>query len=231
MSLFRTNRLAQSFRQWRKTLGSDISTPSARKRARLHFNWFDHGILRIWWSNFSPMDGGVCRSNQPSPAPLCRYRKKGIKTVLTLRGETNNSPYLFEREACDALGLELVSVRLNARNLPERDTVLELEALFKTLPKPFVMHCKSGSDRAGFASALYLMLIKNAPVNEARRHLALKYAHAKWTKAGVLDFFFERYSRETATNPISFRQWVMTRYDRAAMMSAFASKRGIGNNR
>lgn len=55
---------------------------------------------------------------------------------------------------------------------------------------PFLMHCKSGSDRAGLASALYL-LDQGRPVAEARKMMSLRYLHLANSDAGILDVMLE----------------------------------------
>ena len=227
MTQIRT-RWAERLRKWRKSLGADISTPRARRRAVWHFYWLDHGVVRLWWWNFDTVAPGVFRSNQPSAQRLARYRKMGIRSVLNLRGEGSNSAYLFEAEACAQLDLDLTNIATRARSLPTRETILELESAFRTLPKPMILHCKSGSDRAGFAAALYLMLIEGTAVRVAQRQLGLKYAHLRTTRAGILDFFLDHYAADNGRDAIGFRDWVVTRYDREAMLAAYAAKRAGG---
>ena len=91
-----------------------------------------------------------------------RLAAQGFKAVLNLRGATEYGSYLLEREACRAAGIELVDFKLTSRSLPSREEILALDAIFERLPRPFLMHCKSGADRAGFAAALYLMLRQGA---------------------------------------------------------------------
>jgi len=46
--------------------------------------------------------------------------------------------------------------------------------LFGTLEYPILMHCKSGADRVGLMSALYLHTRHGVPISEARRQLSLR---------------------------------------------------------
>jgi protein tyrosine/serine phosphatase len=213
-------------RAWRESFGDDISTPAKRREAWRHFNWVDHAFLRKAWTNFDEVAQGVFRSNQPSPKRLHDYHARGIKSILNLRGTSLYSYYLFESEACDALGLDLVNVNLSATVLPTLKTILALEQHFKTLPKPFVMHCKSGADRAGFASALYLLLIEDAPTEAAQKQLSFRYLHIKSSKKGVLDFCLEKYRQTNKASPIEFRAWLMDMYDPKALMDEFSASRG-----
>ncbi len=215
-------------RRWRESFGDDISTPAKRRQAMRHFNWVDHAILRRFWTNFHPVAKGVFRSNQPSMARLEEYRDRGIRTVLNLRGTSRYSYYLFEREACDALGLTLVDINLSATKLPTRATILQLEQYFKTLEKPLLLHCKSGADRAGFVSALYLLLICGASIERAQRQLSFRYLHIKSSSKGILDYCLETYRQTNKAAAIPFRDWVMTMYDPKAITKAFLSHRQGG---
>lgn len=208
-----------------RKFGKDISTPAARRRAKLHFHLVDHGILRTFWTNLFQIAPGVWRSNQPSPGRLDVYRKMGIRTVLNLRGETSRSPYLFEADACRALGLKLVNHKLSARKLVGKAELLSLLDTFETIEKPFVMHCKSGADRAGLASALYLLHIEGAPIKEARKQLSFKYIHLSHTQTGVLDHLLDAYAKDTRDAPTPIRDWIETRYSRKRLERDFATRR------
>ena len=75
------------------------------------------------------------------------------------------------------------------------------------------MHCKSGADRAGFASVLYLLVIEGRPMPEARKMLGVKYIHLKWSRTGILDFILDLYETRNAQSPIGFEDWVANEYD------------------
>ena len=94
--------------------------------------------------------------------------------------------YLLEREACRAAGIELVDFKLSSRKLPTRQEILALDDIFGRLPRPFLMHCKSGADRAGFAAALYLMLQKDLSPEQASEQLSWRYLHLRSAATGAL---------------------------------------------
>ncbi|WP_343115989.1 fused DSP-PTPase phosphatase/NAD kinase-like protein [Ostreiculturibacter nitratireducens] len=202
--------------------GKDISTPEARRAAWWHFQLMDHAFLRVWWTNFAMVAPGVFRSNQPSPARLRRYRDMGIRTIVSLRGEYGGSPMLFETEACDELGLKLVSIRgFWARKPPTREAITEFEKVMREAEKPVLLHCKSGSDRAGVASAIYLMLFEGRPVEEAARQLSWRFIHLKRTRTGVLDHMLRVFARDQKQTGMGFSDWIETRYDREAISASF----------
>lgn len=221
-------RLKQYERNLRAKFGGDISTPEARRAAWWTFQLLDHAFLRYWWTNFAQVAPGVFRSNQPHPGRLERHARRGMRAVLNLRGASQNPHYLFEREACDALGLHLHDLQISARTLSEPGRYLELLDAFETLPKPFVMHCKSGADRAGLASAMYLIHIEGMPLAEAKEQLSLRFIHLKNAPTGILDHFLTVFGRAQAETGISLRDWIATGYDRAAVTDEFNAMRRDG---
>lgn len=197
-----------------------LTDPASRRRAGLHYHLADHAILRRRWTNAAELAPGVWRSNHPTHARLAALQARGVRTILNLRGPGESPPFLFERESCEALGLTLVSVRLAARKAPRRDELLKLFDAFREVERPMVMHCKSGADRAGFASALYL-LAEGAPLEVARRQLSWRFLHIRHSATGILDHVLDLYGARLARGPIGIEDWVRDDYDQAAADAGF----------
>src|SRR6056297_4177548 len=219
MSLFK--RISAWERRLRASYNTDLSTPENRRRARIYNLWFDHAALRGVWSNHHPVAPGVYRSNQPTDARFVRLKAMGVRSILNLRGATGAAHYLVEEASCRRLGLTLVNCTLQARDAAPRANIEALIAAFREIERPFVMHCKSGADRAGFAAAIYLMVIEGRPMTEARRMLGIKYIHFKWTRTGVLDFILDRFEARHAETGIGFEDWIATEYDHEAIQAAY----------
>ena len=211
MNLFK--KLGDWERETRAYYNTDLSTPENRRRAHIYNMWFDHAVLRKVWTNFFPVAPGVYRSNQPTHERFVKLKAMGIRTILNLRGAAGAAHYLVEEESCRELGLTLVNCTLHARYAAPAKDVLAVIQAFREIEKPFVMHCKSGADRAGFASAIYLIEIEGKSVAEARKMLGLKYLHLKWSRTGVLDYILDLYEARTKKSPISFENWIRTEYD------------------
>ena len=217
-------RLTAWERDLRQSYNTDLSTPENRRRAHIYNMWFDHAVLRMFWTNFYPVAPGVFRSNQPTHKRFEELKAMGIRSVLNLRGAGGAAHYLVEEESCAQLGLNLVNVTLHARFAAPRHDIQAVIDAFRTIEKPFVMHCKSGADRAGFAAAIYLLVIEGRPVSDARKMLSFKYIHIKSSRTGVLDYILDLYEARNAASPIGFETWVKSEYENEAVQSEFEAK-------
>ena len=211
-------------RALRAAFNGDIKDPENRRHAKILFDWVDHGVLRWLWHNFSEVAPGVYRSNHPDHKRFAVYAERGIKSILNLRGENKEPPYLFEEESCRELGLTLVSIPLSARQAPRKERLLDLIDALETIEKPFLIHCKSGADRTGLAGVLYLMIHEGEPVEKAMRQLSFRYLHIRRTSTGILDHFFDTYAALNALSPIGIVDWIREEYDREALIESFAAK-------
>lgn len=199
--------------------------PPARLRSLWELWGNDHGFLRAVMPNRHRVSEKMYRSSQPSPYQIARLAKKGIRTIVNLRGWRDCGSYYLELEACRKYGIELVNFRVKSREAPDRVTVYGAKALFETIEYPALMHCKSGADRVGIASVLYLYLHEGRPLEEARSQLSLRYGHLRQSKTGALDYFIDRYLAERAATGIDFWEWVDTRLDSEQMRQDFKSRK------
>lgn len=208
----------------RKKYNVDPSVPGNERKAHIYNLYFDHAFLRTLWTNFFEIAPAVYRSNHPTHARFEAMRDMGIVSVLNLRGASHTAHYLTEKKSCDDLGLKLKSAALSARSAPSRSHIQAVLEAFRTIEKPFVMHCKSGADRAGLASAMYLMVIEGQPLSEARKMLHWRYLHVRSTATGVLDYILDCFEARQSRGEISFEDWINTEYDADAINKAFKSK-------
>ncbi|MEK7660944.1 MAG: sulfur transferase domain-containing protein [Pseudomonadota bacterium] len=199
----------------------DVSTPEGHKLAWDDYWWKDHAFLRENFQNAHQISDKMWRTNQPSPQQLEVWRDKGIKTIVNLRGDTDSSFTVLEKEACEKLGLNLLFFKVESRGAPDPEIMRPMEAALKALEYPALLHCKSGADRAGFASVFYLYRIEGVPLAEARKQLALKYLHVSAGKTGILGHFWDRFAEAEADTGIEFWDWVDNVYDRTKLRAEF----------
>ena len=209
----RTERL----NRWRKPLESRRE----RLGAWLNMIFADHGFLRMAYLNFHRISPKLWRSAQPAPYQIRRLARQGLRSVVNLRGGQSYGSLPLEIEACAAHGLHFENFVLRSRDVPTVEDIRSAVALFDRLEYPVLFHCKSGADRAGMMSALFLALHEGRPVDEARRQLSFAYGHIRHGKTGVLDAFFDAYTAAHPAGDVPFAHWVEHGYDRQAVMDGF----------
>jgi protein tyrosine/serine phosphatase len=202
----------------------DLSTPRGRFAAYWRHVWHDHAFVRLASSNAHWLSDEMARANQPWPFQVKTWAERGVRTIVNLRHGLD-AHHVLEQEACDRYGVKQVSFVVSALTAPSREQVLGAKRLFDELEYPAMMHCKSGADRAGVMSLLYMHFRKQKPISEAMRQLSLKFGHQRVGREGVLDFVFERYVREVEPLGVSYEDWVRSAaYDPVAITKEFRAQ-------
>lgn len=192
-----------------------------RIRAHLNMLFVDHGIFRAIYLNLHQVSQTFWRAAQPSPRDLEQIAKRGIRTVVNLRGGREYGSWPLERDACAQHGLILKEFVVRSREAPTRETITSAKEFFETLEYPALVHCKSGADRAGFMSALFLILQEGASVQTAAGQLSLRYGHFRFAKTGILDAFFDLYREEGEAAGMDFLTWAETVYEPDKLKARF----------
>lgn len=206
----------------------EFETPQGRKRAWRALMFGDHGFLRKVYNNtHEVVRGKLWRTYQPSPADLKRWKERGIKTVVNLRGDRPSGFYFLEEDACRNLELEFVTFRVYSRDAPSKEILHGACELFQRISYPAIMHCKSGADRVGLMATLFLFFQENVPLDKAMDQLSFRYGHVKQGKTGVIDYALQQYVDYARSNqkPLSstddFFYWVDSIYDPKATKDSF----------
>ncbi|KAB2912559.1 MAG: dual specificity protein phosphatase family protein [Hyphomicrobiaceae bacterium] len=184
----------------------------------------DHGIFRLLYLNKFRLGNRAWRSAQPAPHHIRALARRGLRTIINLRGERQCGSYWLERAACERHGIALVDFRLRSRTPPTREELRAVRDLFEHIEYPVLLHCKSGADRAGVMSVLYLFLVEGVPMVQAKHELSLRFGHIRHSDTGVLDYFFERFIDDTRQRPMPFFEWVDTVYDGEELKRSFRAE-------
>ncbi len=204
----------------------DLSTRRGRFATYWRHFWHDHAYVRLASSNAHWLSDEMVRANQPWPFQVKTWARRGIRTIVNLRVGID-AHHVLEQEACDRYGVKQVRFVVTALEAPSREQVLGAKRLFDEIEYPAMMHCKSGADRAGMMSALYMHFRLKKPISEALSQLDfLKFGHVRFLPEGVLDHCFEKYLKEAEPLGISFEDWVRSpAYDPATIKQEFKATR------
>lgn len=149
------------------------------------------GLAAVFWlgvyDNYHPVvEGELYRCGQMSPAGLRRrLTADRIATVINLRPETNETWWAEETRICREMGVTHVDVPLAGDRPPTAARIEALVNAMRSAAKPALVHCEHGADRTSFASALYLLAVKGAPYETARRAFSPRYGHLPWVFRSV----------------------------------------------
>lgn len=192
----------------------------------------DHAALRIAWRNFAEVAPcRLYRSNHPLPGALrAAVRRHGIRSVINLRGQRDRcGADALSRAEAARLGLVHHDAPLESRGAPHRDRLLRLIGLYRTLPEPILVHCKSGADRAGLAAGVWLAA-NGAPAEIAAAQLSWRFGHIARSRTGILDAFFALWGGFAQSHPgTGFETWLDRHYDEAGLRRDFGAAGGLAS--
>jgi hypothetical protein len=173
----------------------------------------------------------VARSAQPYLGFYGLYlRSHGFRSVINLRGPNpGHGWWRREKRLAQRLGIAHYDVRLSSRHLPARDTLVDLVEAFERAPRPVLLKCSGGQDRASLAAALYLLVAGGTKaVKEAEGQCAAwPYLHLpkrrqRWIRR------FPAYAAESADG-LRLEEWIREAYS-ADGFAAWLMARGEGDS-
>ncbi len=217
MPKFIDNRLLS----WRQAWQADPTRPGARIGGWLDTMFIDHGLLRVVYSNRASVDAQVERASHPTPTQVRAAAKRGVRTIINLRGDHPLGASILSAQACKENGIKLAYLKMRSRGMPTKEQIYGAKEIFETAQYPILFHCKSGADRAGIMSALYVLIVMQGSADEALKQLSLRFGHIRQAKTGMLDFFVNSYKAFNAKQPIAFMDWVDQHYDEEATRAAY----------
>jgi len=116
-----------------------------------------------------------------------------VRSILNLRGINEDSSwYRFEKSIAEERGINYYTIDLSAKELPPVKELNRLVHFLTHAPKPLLLHCHAGADRAGMVSALALVILNDTPLASAKYQFSWRYRVIPW-KSSIGNLFFSRY--------------------------------------
>ena len=171
---------------------------------------FDHNLHVV-------VPGEVYRSAQPDADLPHLAERLHLRSIINLRGDDEDWEWFrAERAAAEQCRLELYSMHLRADRLPGAQQLRKLIDLLIDCPKPVLIHCHRGIDRAGLASAL-VQLLGGGSIDDARGQYRLKHGYvaalAQSDVPQVLDLYSDWLDQGgNIHTPDRLREWAQRHY-------------------
>ena len=107
----------------------------------------------------------IFRSAQPTAAGLREMERRGVKTIINLRHNHDDT------DEAAGTKLRLVRVKMNTWHIEDEDVALALAILREKKNAPFLVHCQHGSDRTGIVCAMFRIVEQGWSREEAIREM------------------------------------------------------------
>lgn len=180
----------------------------------LLFGMSGFGVSWLYFHNFHEVIPGIIfRAPQPSDSDLKHWIKTyHIRSILNLRGENHGETW-YDQEMLVSQQFKIIhrDIPLQSKTLPSKTIIVQLAHDIETLPKPLLIHCESGVDRSGFASALALLLFTPTTLDDMNKQVSWRYFVFSSHSIGrqfmnSYDLFLKQHHLPVSRN--SFQQWI-----------------------
>lgn len=105
-------------------------------------------------TNFHKVSDKLYRGGQPAKGGIIKLSELGIKTIINLRGEDENTR--AEQKEAEQAGLRYFSVAMPGLSRPTDEQIARVMAIIDAPENgPVFVHCKRGADRTGTIIAIY----------------------------------------------------------------------------
>lgn len=188
-------------KSFRNALGTLITilalaiTASAQEPASQDLNTVVK-IVKI--KNFGQMDGRFYRGAQPSEKDYKDLAALGIKTVIDLRDD----PQQTERPLVESLGMKYINIPMAGKKYPTPEVT---EMFLKTVNDPatgkFFVHCAGGRHRTGAMGAVYRFQFYHWNFDQVYKEMKQYDFYSSWGHQAFKDFVKDYYAGIQAGNP------------------------------
>ncbi len=177
--------------------------------------YFLPGVAARWWNgNFHVVESGALyRSGQLSAQRLnAVITQYGIRTIINLRGAfPGESWYDDEHGVVRQRSVQVEDLSLLPGALPSPAVTRRLVQIFQQADRPILIHCRDGSERTGWAAAVYeIMCKRSSPRAAFGRQLTWRYGHVYPDRYWRVEKFLPTYLQ--TQNGVALADWLVAVY-------------------
>jgi tyrosine-protein phosphatase SIW14 len=150
--------------------------------------------------NFHRVNERLYRGAQPKKDGLKKLASLGVKSILNLRGEDENTA--AEQREAKELGLNYYALPMGGLSRPSDEQIAKALSIINNPENGVVfVHCKHGADRTGVVIACFRMLQESQTAEQAREE-AEKHGMS-WVQFGMKRYisdYYKKLSRDKQTS-------------------------------
>jgi protein tyrosine/serine phosphatase len=146
--------------------------------------------------NFHPITPGEAYRSAQLDIDKLEYhiKQNHIKSILNLRGENSDMQwYKDEISMSEKYKIAHYDVTLSSSKEPSPDDVKKITEIFKSAPRPILIHCKAGADRSGLVAAMWKVVVDKEPKSQARQQLSALWGHIPIAGTYAMDRFYDKW--------------------------------------
>ncbi len=181
---------------------------------------FNHNLHEV-------VKGRFFRAGQMSPQELQSIvATNRIRTVIDLRLDDDDETKKGESEelAVEEAGARYIHFPMRSSRVPRREKIDLLLSVYDQAEVPVLIHCSSGTHRAGVAAALWLIEKEGVDPGVALEQLSSRYGFFQFERKlkalyqghPTLDTLILRFVEDHRATGISLRHWLDEYYPREA---------------
>jgi protein tyrosine/serine phosphatase len=156
-----------------------------------------YALYLVETGNFHEITPGEAyRSAQLDGDELEHYIKKyGIRSILNLRGENAEMQwYRDEIKISNSYNLAHYDIALSSSIEPTKEEARKIVEIFKTAPRPLLIHCQAGADRSGLVAAMWKVVVDKESKSNAKKQLSFLYGHIPISGTAAMDRFVQNWN-------------------------------------
>ncbi|MCI0337286.1 MAG: tyrosine-protein phosphatase [Acidobacteria bacterium] len=146
--------------------------------------------------NFHKVNQQLYRGGQPKKGGLKKLADLGIKTIVNLRGESDDTH--GQEDEAKRLGLRYFNIPMSSTGRPTEEQVRRVLEIIETQDNaPLFIHCRRGADRTGVIIAIFRIKhdgwTAERAIDEAK---SCGLGLVQFQKRDYIKDYFERLERE-----------------------------------
>jgi tyrosine-protein phosphatase SIW14 len=141
-------------------LGTTTQNYIVAQKTTERISWWAKKLDSTGLHNLYKLNDSIYRSEQPDSASFANLKKIGIKSILNITTQQNDTAVSGNQN------FNYYFVQMNAESFSNSDIIQAL-AVIRDAPKPILIHCRHGSDRTGVVMAMYRIIYENRSKQEA----------------------------------------------------------------